>query len=130
MSTGSLILFTIGFLGSFMAVFWKPRHYFIGLFKPINDEDKSEIMYLVIVIIGMLYLPLYYILDVSVELLNLMAVSFIAFVFIWKMVEIFKVSKAYFSGLFKKHDDVEKTSLTPLSVIIFSLVVIISYFLK
>ncbi|MBO3699817.1 hypothetical protein [Roseivirga sp. E12] len=130
MISRTIILIGIAVLVSTINVLSDPRKYFNGLFKEAQDETKSEGMYLVIIILTLIGLPLYFILNASIEVIDLAAVVVMSMVFLWKTYEVFRSPKTYFIGLFKGVDDPMKSSQEPLGLMIFSAIVVLSYFLK
>ena len=130
MSNRSIILISIAVLVSVVNVFSSPKKYFNGLLKRPQDETKSEGMYLVVVILALLGLPSYFIFNIPMDVIDLVAVVAMLIVFLWKAYEVFKTPKVYFTGLFKGTNDSKKSSQEPLGLMIFSAIVVASYLLK
>lgn len=130
MNTASLIIIGTAFVFSVVTVFRNPKEYMKGLFKLNTDARKTSPVYLLILLLVVIGLPLHYIFKLETEILEILVTAFLGIIMIWKAFEVFKAPKAYFLGLFKKTNDPQKTSQEPLGLLIFCLVVIISYLLK
>ena len=126
--TTSAILTAIGVILSFYKVFVNPYEYFQGLFKPVTDSNKSDSLYLIIVVFTIICAPANLIFDIPLRSLDVVAAGVFLMVLIWKSYEILINAQAYFSGLFKDELSGNKTSFEPLGMVVISLIVIYAYF--
>lgn len=127
MSTSS-ILAIIGVSISFYKVLAAPRTYLLGLFKEVNDKEKTDSLYILIVLFTLISAPAYFIFNIPLESLDIVAVLVLALVFFWKAYEIFRSPKFYFKGLFA--DGESKTSFEPITMLLLSLLVNFAYFMN
>ena len=127
MSTTS-ILAVIGVFISFYKILSAPKDYIHGLFKDVNDKEKTDSLYLIIVFFSLICAPAYFIFDIPLESLDIIAVLVLSLVFGWKMYEILKAPKFYFQGLFAPSDSVNKTTFEPITMVLISLIVNYAYF--
>jgi cell shape-determining protein MreC len=124
------IVIVAGIMIPFYLVFRNPKEYFEGLLKSIYDKSKSQLFHLLVVIFAVIAIPLVYLANFSWESMDIIAVLLLGIAFIWKAYEIFKNPKAYFKGLFKKHNDTKRTSQEPIGLLLMSGVVLVAYFFE
>ena len=126
MSTTS-ILAVIGVILSFYKILSEPKTYVSGLFKDVSDKEKTDSLYLVIVLFTLISVPAYFIFDIPLDNLDFVAALVFSVVLFWKLYEIFKAPKLYFRGLFAPSENDHQTTFEPLTMVLISLVVIYAY---
>ena len=124
------VLIATGVLVPFYAIFRNPKRYFSGLFMSVFNREKTQGLFLLIVVFCLISVPMVYLMNYSWESTDILAVSLLALAMIWKTIEIFRSPGSYISGLFKKGDEEGKSSWEPISLWLISVVVIITYLLE
>ena len=127
--TATSIFLTIGVIISFFKVASQPRIYFNGLFRKTTDKEKSDSIYIIIVLLTIIAVPGYFLLNISLKSMDVVAMIVMVPVFLWKTAEILKNPKSYFQGLFERSGDT-KTTFEPLAMVLISLLIILAYFFQ
>jgi len=128
METVNWIVLGIGLVFSVYKVFKSPKAYFTGLFKSPLDKSKSNSFFIIALIVA-LYSSIIYVLGLGMELAETVTIVLISIVLLWKAYEVLSHPKLYFFGLFKKYDSDQRTSEEPLSMLIMTGVILVSYLL-
>lgn len=124
------IVIVAGVMIPFYLIFRNPKGYFEGLLKSVYDKSKSQLFHLLVVVFAVIAIALVYLANYSWESMDIIAVLLLGLAFIWKAYEILKNPKAYFKGLFKKHNDPKRTSQEPIGLLLMSGVVLVAYFFE